>query len=178
MSDELMQQILEQQSSKFFGKYRGLVKDNRDPLMRGRLKIQVPQVLGTTEVWALPCVPYAGKDVGFFALPKTGTAVWIEFEAGDPSYPIWTGTLWALGDISPTDAQPEVKFFKTEKFTLRIDDTLGEITIENQSGSQIVIGPLEVKIKSSTVTTEGAGGKKTELTAVSFSVNNSAFEVL
>lgn len=178
MPDEMMQQVLEHQVSKFFGKYRGRVSDNRDPLLRGRLKVQVPQVLGSSEVWALPCVPYAGKDVGLFAMPKVGTVVWVEFEAGDPSYPIWSGTLWALGDISPADAQPEVKFFKTEKFTLRIDDTIGEITIENDSGSQIVIGPLEIKVKSSSVITEGTGGKKTELTAVSFSVNNAALEVL
>jgi hypothetical protein len=178
MPEDAIQQILEQQASKFFGKYRGIVADNLDPLMRGRLKVQCPQVLGTAEVWALPCVPYAGKNVGLYAIPKKDTAVWVEFEAGDPSYPIWTGTLWALGDISPADARPEVKFWKTDKFTLRIDDLLGEITIENQAGSQIVIGPLEVKIKSSIVTTEGAGGKKTELTAVSFSVNNAALEVL
>jgi hypothetical protein len=178
MPDEMMQQVLEQQASKFFGKYRGRVADNRDPLLRGRLKVQVPQVLGKSEVWALPCVPYAGKDVGFFALPKTGTAVWVEFEAGDPSYPIWTGSLWGLGDISPTDAIPEMKFLKTDKFTMKINDLLGEITIENQSGSQIVIGPLDIKIKAPLVTTEAAGGKKVELTAVSFNVNNSAFEVL
>ena len=178
MQEEMMQQLLEHQSSKFFGKYRGRVTDNRDPLLRGRLKLQVPQVLGTSEVWALPCVPYAGKDVGFFALPKTGTSVWVEFEAGDPSYPICTGMLWALGDIAPADAIPDVKFLKTEKFTLRIDDALGEVTIENQAGSQIVIGALDVKLKASSVTAEATGGKKTELTAVSFSVNNAALEVL
>lgn len=178
MSEEAIHQILEQQSSKFYGKYRGRVTDNRDPLLRGRLRLQVPQVLGSSEVWALPCVPYAGDGVGLFALPKPGTTLWVEFEAGDPSYPIWTGMLWALGDIDPADARPEVKFLKTDKFTLKIDDALGEIVIENQSGSQIVIGPLEVKIKSSSVTTEATGGKKTELSAVSYSVNNAALEVL
>jgi hypothetical protein len=178
MPDEATQRLLESQHNKFFGKYRGLVTDNRDPLLRGRLKVQVPQVLGESEVFALPCVPYAGKDVGFFALPKTGTVVWVEFEAGDPSYPIWTGCTWALGDISAADAIPEVKFIKTDKFTLRIDDLVGEITIENQAGSQIVVGPLEVKIKSAAVNTEATGGRKTALTAVSFSVNDGAMEVL
>lgn len=178
MSEQAIQRVLESQLSKFYGKYRGLVVDNRDPLLRGRLKVQVPQVLGTSEVWALPCVPYAGQGVGFFALPKTDTAVWVEFEAGDASYPIWTGTLWALGDLDPLEAVPEVKFLKTDKFTLKIDDLIGEITIENQAGSQVVIGPLEVKIKSAAVTTEATGGKKTELSAVSFSVNSAALEVL
>jgi hypothetical protein len=178
MNDDVAHRLLEHQASRFFGKYRGTVTDNRDPLTRARLKVQVPQVLGDAEVWALPCVPFAGKDVGFFALPKTGTMVWVEFEAGDPSYPIWTGAMWALGDITPEDAVPDVKFLKTEKFTLRIDDVVGEITISNQGGTQITLGAVELNLKSSTVTTEASGGKKTELTAVSFSVNDAALEVL
>jgi uncharacterized protein involved in type VI secretion and phage assembly len=178
MNDESPRRALEHQLSKFFGKYSGSVTDNRDPLLRGRLRVKVPQVLGEAEVWALPCVPYAGKDVGFFTLPKTGTVVWVEFEAGDPSFPIWTGCLWALGDIAAADAQPDIKFFKTEKFTLRIDDAAGEITIENQGGSQIVISPNDIKSKSGSLTSESTGGKKTELTASSFSVNDGALEVL
>jgi uncharacterized protein involved in type VI secretion and phage assembly len=178
MHDESTQRLLEHHLSKFFGKYRGLVTDNRDDLQRGRLKVQVPQVLGDAEVWALPCVPYAGKDVGFFAMPKTGTVVWVEFEAGDASYPIWTGALWALGDIDPADAGPDVKFFKTDKFTLRIDDSAGEITIENQGGTQIVLSSSDLKMKSGSVSAETTGGKKTELTDSSFSVNDGNLEVL
>lgn len=175
--DELLR-AMEAQASKFFGKYRGTVVDDQDSQMRGRLRVQVPQVLGASEVWALPCVPYAGKDEGFFALPKKGTTVWVEFEAGDPSFPIWTGALWALGDISPQDAVPGVKFIKTKKFTLRIDDELGEVLMENSSGSKITIGPLEIKIEASTVKNEAAGGKKTEMSAVSYNVNSGALEVL
>ena len=178
MPDESPHRALEHQLSKFFGKYRGLVTDNRDPLLRGRLKVQVPQVLGDAEIWALPCVPYAGKDVGFFAMPKNSTVVWVEFEAGDPSFPIWTGCLWALGDIAAADAAPDIKFLKTEKFTLRIDDAAGEITIENQGGSQIVLGANDIKTKSGSINNEATGGKKTELTSSSFSVNDGALEVL
>src|SRR5690606_28322203 len=150
---------------------------NRDPLGRGRLRVQVPQVLESSPVWAMPCVPYAGKDRGFFAMPEPGTGVWIEFEAGNPSFPIWTGCFWNENDIPAADSGPEIKFFKTKKFTLRIDDGAGEITIENEAGSQIVIGAVDISIKSSTVKTEATGGRKTELSAVSFSVNDGAFEV-
>jgi hypothetical protein len=163
---------------KFFGKYRGRVVDNLDPLGRGRLRVQVPQVLGTVEVWATPCVPYAGKNVGIFALPPTDTGVWVEFEAGDPSFPIWTGCFWGSGDIDRLDALPHIKFWKTEKFTLRVDDTIGEIVIENAAGSSITISAIEVSSKSAFVRAEATGGKKTELGPVSFSVNNGAFEVL
>src|SRR4030065_133093 len=78
----------------FFGKYRGEVVDNDDPTLRGRIKVLVPAVLGTLEAWAMPCVPYAGQGSGLYTLPKPGTQVWVEFEGGDPAYPIWSGCFW------------------------------------------------------------------------------------
>jgi uncharacterized protein involved in type VI secretion and phage assembly len=166
------------ESPRFFGKFRGVVKNNKDSLGRGRLLVVVPQVLENQEVWAMPCVPYAGKERGFFAMPDAGTGVWIEFEAGNPSFPIWVGCFWNKDDIPSADSKPEIKFFKTKKFTLRIDDSVGEVTIENESGSQVVLTATDVTVKSSTVKTEATGGKKTELSAVSFSVNDGALEVL
>lgn len=166
----------EPQRAKYYGKYRGRVVDNDDPQHRGRLRVQVPQVLDTAEVWAMPCVPFAGAGMGLFALPDQGTGVWVEFEAGNPSYPIWTGCFWNKDDIS--DSQPSVKFFKTKKFKLTIDDSVGEITFENDSGTQVVLDAQGLHLKGSNVTAEATGGKKTELTVRSFSVNDGAFEVL
>jgi uncharacterized protein involved in type VI secretion and phage assembly len=182
MAEDDAREMLEPQRSKYFGKYRGLVKDNDESSQgfkpRGRLLVSVPQVLGAdTEVWAMPCVPYAGKNVGLFALPPTGTVVWVEFEAGDPSYPIWTGCVWALGDIDATDAKPDIKFFRTEKFKLRIDDSASEALIEIQDGSQILISSTEITIKSSQTITNDASGKKTVLSGASFAVDNGALEV-
>ena len=164
--------------AQFFGKFRGVVKNNSDSLGRGRLLVVVPQVLENQEVWAMPCVPYAGKERGFFAMPDVGTGVWVEFEAGNPSFPIWVGCFWNKDDIPSADSKPEIKFFKTKKFTLRIDDSVGEVTLENESGSQVVLTATDITVKSSTVKTEATGGKKTELSAVSFSVNDGALEVL
>ena len=178
MPEGAVKQVLESQSRQFFGKYRGLVADNNDPERRGRLEVQVPQVLGDVKVWALPCVPYAGKNVGFYAMPDKEALVWIEFEAGDPSYPIWTGCLWAKNDIDRADAQPHIKFFRTKKFLLRVDDSKDEIRIENKSGSQILINPSEVTIKGAAVKQLTKTGKKTELTNLSFAVNDKALEVL
>jgi hypothetical protein len=77
----------------FFGPYRGIVVDNLDPLDSMRLRVQVPTVFGEAQTcWALPCVP-----PGFTLLPEVGAMVWIEFEAGDISHPIWIGTLGTRG---------------------------------------------------------------------------------
>ena len=77
---------------KFFGKYRGTVINNVDPLNMGRIMVQVPDVSGLTpSTFAMPCFPFTGKQSGFWALPQIGSGVWVEFEQGDPNYPIWSG---------------------------------------------------------------------------------------
>lgn len=162
----------------YFGKYRGTVSDNADPLKRGRLQILVPAVLGDVPAWAMPCVPYAGPNLGLYALPEVGTGIWVEFEAGDVSFPIWSGCFWGDGDIDPADADPKIKFFRTSKFILRVDDGTGEVVIKNDSGSEITLTAQEILHKSSTVKQEAAGGRKTELSSASFKVNDGSVEVL
>lgn len=169
---------LHEQQTTFLGKHRGVVSQNLDPEQRGRLLVRVPKVLGDREVWALPCVPYAGESKGFYCIPDTDTVVWIEFEGGDANYPIWTGCLWKKGDIPRADALPTVKFLKTDKFTLRIDDATGEITIENQSGAQIVLGALGVTIKGAQVTVQTSSGREVALAADGVNVNKGALKVL
>lgn len=109
----------------FWGKHRGKVVDNVDPLAMGRLLVEVPQVPGTVANWAMPCVPYAGPEgVGFFAMPELGANVWIEFEGGNPSYPIWTGCFWDEGEAPlPWAEDPLYKVFKTPGNMLLLDDT-------------------------------------------------------
>lgn len=81
--------------TRYYGKYRGTVVLNIDPQQIGRIIAQVPDVLGTTaSSWAMPCVPAAGIQAGCFIVPPIGSQVWIEFEAGNPDYPIWTGGFW------------------------------------------------------------------------------------
>jgi hypothetical protein len=70
------------------GIYRALVIDAADPLAGGRLRVQIPELLGGDSVWALPCRPVAQSTV-----PAAGQSVWILFEQGDPDRPVWIGTL-------------------------------------------------------------------------------------
>ncbi|MGO9079694.1 MAG: phage baseplate assembly protein V [Streptosporangiaceae bacterium] len=81
---------------RFFGKYRGSVVVNVDPLLQGRLMVRVPDVFGILpSSWALPCVPLAGPQMGTsFVPPPVGSSVWVEFEQGDPQMPIWVGCFW------------------------------------------------------------------------------------
>lgn len=157
----------------FYGKYRGVVADNRDPLMLGRIKARVPDIYGDEDSgWALPSTPYAGDGVGLFAVPPTDASVWIEFEHGDPDYPIWTGCFWAQGELPVTPAAPEKKVLKTDVGTITLDDTpgAGGITIETQAGMKIVMNTTGIEI------TDGQGGS-IKLSGPQVSVNNGALEV-
>ena len=170
--------------SHYFGKYRGVVRDNQDPTSVGRLKVSVPAVYGSLEVWAMPCVPYAGDGVGFYSLPEAGTGVWIEFEAGDPSYPVWTGCFWRSGEL-PDPGGPSIKIWKTEKVTIRIDDSADEILITTTGNTKITLA-TDAKTESGGAThTVGAAGVtsekgagKVDVTDAGVKLNNGAFEVM
>ena len=102
MNDQAIMDILDRLRNRFYGKYRGTVTQVDAPTMR--IKAKIPSVLaGQESGWCVACVPYAGKQVGFAFLPEVGTGVWIEFEGGDVSYPIWTGCYWRK-DEPPDDA--------------------------------------------------------------------------
>lgn len=117
----------------FFGKYRGTVEDNKDPLGIGRIQPLVPAVASVAINWAMPCTPYAGPQEGFFMIPPVGANVWIEFEGGDPNNPIWSGGFWGekQDQKPPTDATgPEMKVLQTEKMVLRFDDKNTKLTVK------------------------------------------------
>jgi Type VI secretion system/phage-baseplate injector OB domain len=132
----------------FFGKYRGKVAATKDPLHLGRLQVQVPAIFGTeTTSWALPCTPYAGKDIGFFTIPPVGANIWVEFEEGDPDYPIWSGCFWGEDElpVAAKVAEPDqVQVFKTNGITVifsNFGDNKG-LTIEVKS--PVVDRPLKM----------------------------------
>jgi hypothetical protein len=81
--------------NKYYGKFRGIVLQNIDPLQIGRIQVMVPDVSALIPTsWAMPCTPIAGIQMGLYAVPAIGTSVWVEFEQGDPDYPIWVGCFW------------------------------------------------------------------------------------
>lgn len=184
MSHEGLQSLVDWVRGHYFGKYRGTVSDNADPTSRGRLKVKVPAILGSLEVWAMPCVPYAGDGVGFYSLPAVGVGVWIEFEAGDPSYPVWTGCFWGDGEL-PDPGGADVKIWKTDKVTVRIDDSADELKMQTTSQSTVTLAS-DVKSESGgathTVGSAGvvseSGAGKVEVTTAAVRVNSGAMEVL
>jgi uncharacterized protein involved in type VI secretion and phage assembly len=159
--------------SEFFGKYRGKVENNVDPLQQGRVQVSVPAVLGEGRAsWAMPCVPFAGNGVGLFLIPPNGANVWVEFEGGNPDYPIWSGCFWGTGEVPASPAVAEMKVLKTAAGTITINELpgVGGITIETTSGAKIAITATGIEI------TNGQGGS-IKLTGPQISLNDGALEV-
>lgn len=177
----------EAQLHRVLGKYAGSVHANSDPQQMGRVQVSCPAVLGDAVVWALPCVPYAGKGVGLYFIPPEGAGVWIEFEAGDVSRPIWTGCYWAKGDLPADAASADIKLIATDAALVKIDDAAAEVTISNSSDASTVwaadvvteAGQATHSISASGVTSESAAGTgKVVVSDSGVSVNNDAFSVL
>jgi uncharacterized protein involved in type VI secretion and phage assembly len=177
----------EQQQSRLYGKYRGLATDVDDPESMGRIKAQVPEALHNGETtWAMPCVPFAGRDHGLALLPEVGDGVWIEFEAGDPSRPIWSGCWWSRDEGLPAPARTTIRVLATTPgHKVVIDEDADEIVLTHPGGAEVkltsseislIIGGSEITMTGSDLTLKSGSGQ-VKLSASGVSVNDGALEV-
>jgi uncharacterized protein involved in type VI secretion and phage assembly len=160
-------------TGQFYGKFRGVVSDNADPNNLGRIRAKVPDVYGEEQSgWAMPSVPYAGKSVGFFMIPPVDALVWMEFEHGDPDYPIWSGCFWADNEVPVSPASADKKVLKTGAGTITLDDTKGStsITIETTNSLKLKMDQQGIEISN--------GSQKIMISSSSVSVDDGALEVM
>lgn len=141
----------------FYGKYRGVVVNNVDPMQIGRVQAIVPDVSPIPGSWAMPCVPWAGINTGLFTVPPIGAGVWIEFEKGDPDYPIWVGGYWGTAAEVPVMARavppavPGLTIQTTLKNGITISDTpgpTGGILIQTTTGAMISVSDIGITISN------------------------------
>lgn len=168
-------------ADKLFGKYRGIVLNNIDPMQIGRLMVQVPDasnILPST--WAMPCVPFAGIQSGMFAVPPIGSGVWIEFEQGNTDYPIWTGCFWgsaaeppALALAAPPGLQ-QIVLQSVGQNTFMLSDVpgpTGGILLKSTTGALIAINELGITISN-------GQGASIVMTGPTITVNEGALEII
>jgi len=178
----------------WFGKYRGKVEGNLDPMQLGRLQVSCPAVLGDGRMsWAMPCVPFAGDGIGLYLIPPVGANVWVEFEGGDPDLPIWSGCFWGTGQVPASPATEQMKVLKTDGISLALSDVPGAGGVTLEVSSPAVATPLKMVLDSNGVTIEASpssvkvtmssielanGSATVKLTPASVSINNGALEVV
>jgi len=172
--------------NKYFGKYRGIVVNNDDPKNLCRLRANVPEIFHEESTnWALPCMPYGGlPKQGMFMVPDVGALVWIEFEAGDISRPIWAGTYWTKqGEQEPTtrmiqtksghilqfddeEGKEKIRLLHSSGAGLGIDSN-GSISLTDESG-----GKFKLNAYKEEITLEDANGNKIEFSDSGILVEN------
>jgi uncharacterized protein involved in type VI secretion and phage assembly len=167
VNDALILDLLERVKHRFYGKYRGTVVDVDAATMR--IKANVPAVLPQVPTgWCTACVPYAGPQVGFVMLPEVGSGVWIEFEGGDVSYPIWTGCYWRSDEV-PSAASATVKSIITSAGSLAFDNDASSIAVTDQANDSVTLTGGAV--------TTASGMGKVVADASGVSLNDGAFTV-
>ncbi len=167
-------------SEKYYGKYRGTVVQNVDPLGLGRVQVVVPSVGGGGATpWATACVPLAGSSMGTYLVPPVGATVWVEFEEGSPDYPIWTGCTWASPADVPAAARagdpltPSIVIQSRMQHSIVLSDApgpAGGIMLRSSSGAMILVNDTGITISN-------GQGATIELTGPDVSVNGEVLEV-
>lgn len=166
--------------TKFFGKYRGQVINNVDPMQIGRVQVIVPDVSSLLpSSWAMPCVPVGGFLMGMFAVPPIGAGVWVEFEQGDPDYPVWTGCFWGTAAEVPAlamTAPPPISGI-TLQTTLQngiiisdLPGPTGGIMLKSTTGATIIVNDTGIYIQN-------GKGASIVMSGPTVTVNNGALVV-
>lgn len=164
----------------YYSVYKGIVTDNADPQDQGRIKVRLPE-LGRDdplELFAYPISPFAGPGFGIFFPPEVDARVWVMFEGGNPTLPLYLGGWWsnpskAPGgsqvpvDASPNGQAPVVREIRTKGGHRVIFDDGGPspgITIQTANGCIVqlddtglgikIIASQEVTIQTASATIE------------------------
>ena len=165
--------------TRYYGKYRATVLNNVDPQMQGRIQVQLGDRYGLfPSTWAMPSFPFAGKETAVVALPQIASSVWVEFEAGDPDYPLWSGAFWpdpsgfpALAMAGATPATPNIHLQTSTGTAITLSDNPAQqVMVKTATGAMITIGT------SGIVMTNGQGAS-IALSGPSVIINNGALTV-
>lgn len=168
MNESSLQDVLDRLSSRFYGKYRGVVTEVDEATFRVKAKL-AGVLADQTTGWARPCVPFAAKGIGMAFLPAVGAGVWIEFEGGDVSYPIFSGYYWNDGE-NPADATSKVHAIITEGgVKILLNDSPASITITDKGDTKIILDASGVTISK--------GAQQVVVGDASVSLNDGAMEV-
>jgi uncharacterized protein involved in type VI secretion and phage assembly len=148
-------------------------------MFQGRIQVQLGDRYGLfPSTWALPAFPMAGKGCAIVALPQIGSMVWVEFEAGDTDYPIWTGSFWPNSGSYPplalaaaTPATPNILLQTSTGTSVTLSDNPAQnVMIKTTTGAMVMIGAAGITISN-------GQGASIAMTGPSVIINNGALTI-
>jgi uncharacterized protein involved in type VI secretion and phage assembly len=186
--DQMTDERVENLKRLRFGLYRGVVRDVDDPEEKGRIRAEVHELLGAGKLtnWASYCAPFGGGGAGFFMLPRPGDGVWVMFERGEPTKPVWIGFWFNAEDRRPEEAGKDVRVLRSKtghqiafgdedgkEFlevkdkagnVVRIDSPAGDLTVKVSGKANVEAGSDATVKSGGNVTVDAPQVKTTQLT--------------
>jgi len=169
------------EKQRFYGKYRATVLQNVDPMQIGRIQVIVPDVSNVIpSSWAMPCLPVSGMQMGIYTVPPIGSAVWVEFEQGDPDYPIWVGGFWGTAAEVPALARivppvvPGITLQTVLQNGIVVSDVpgpTGGIMLKSPTGATIIVNDTGIYIQN-------GKGASIVMTGPTVTINNGALVIV
>ena len=138
---------------RYYSTYRGFILKNEDPSGRDMLFVHIPAITGLNRqgMWAYPKGVYksSGSGASIHLVPEIGDMVWIEFEFGDPKFPIWS-----FGHLKENKSSSKhagtgagVASFTSKKgHVIAIDDDQNLIEVLHSNGNQILLDSESINI--------------------------------
>jgi uncharacterized protein involved in type VI secretion and phage assembly len=147
----------------------------------GRIQVMVPDVSALIPTsWAMPCVPIAGKQMGSYFVPQVGSGVWVEFEQGNPDYPVWVGCYWGVAAEVPAlalagvPASPSIVLQTALQNLVAVSDLpgpTGGIMLKSTTGATIIVNDTGIYIQN-------GKGASIIMAGPSVTINNGAMVII
>lgn len=138
---------------KYYSNYRAYVVDNNDPAKQGRLKLFIPGIVDEPmEYWAPSIGIFSGQGYGFHFIPPVNSVVWVSFEHGNPSFPIWTYGYFGENEIPDSKSDIGNYWMATPGgHSIELDDTNKSIKITSIKGDVVTINDNGISLESNKI---------------------------
>jgi len=146
----------------YYSNYPAYVIENEDPLGQGRLLVLLGTILGPTSnpVWAYPKGSWSGDDCGIQIIPEIKDIVWVEFQNGKVTSPIWSFYFHHVDKKPEEFKSPKVYGLKTPAgYLVTIDEADDSVLIKSPKGPTVSIikEVVEIKTPANTLTLDSTG---------------------
>ena len=118
--------------------------------------------------------------MGSYFVPQVGAGVWVEFEQGDPDYPIWVGCYW--GSVAEVPAlalagipvSPNIVLQTAAQNSVVVSDLpgpTGGIMLKSATGATLIVNDTGIYIQN-------GKGASIIMAGPSVTINNGAMVIV